>query len=229
MGVSYTFVPGNDDKLLAWANTFKTILSANTAAYFMLPSQATTFAAAATAFASALGVANTPSTRTKGNIAAKDAAKKQLQNLARSFGKIIQANVQISDQMKIDIGVTVRKPPQPSLVPDVSPILEVESVSGWTINLRIRTPGSDRASMPKGAMGITLLSYVGPTPPTDPSKFKFEGSLGRGKAQVVFDSSLAPGTTVWLTAFYFNGRKESGPACQPLQSNILGSGMRLAA
>jgi hypothetical protein len=46
---------------------------------------------------------------------------------------------------------------------------------------------------------------------------------------VVFDSSLAPGTTVFLTAFWFNPRLLSGPACTPISTSFGAAGVTTSA
>ncbi len=38
-----------------------------------------------------------------------------------------------------------------------------------------------------------------------------------------FPSTVAAGATVWLTAFWFNPRKESGIACDPISANLPGA------
>jgi hypothetical protein len=45
---------------------------------------------------------------------------------------------------------------------------------------------------------------------------------------VEFPADAANGATVWLTAFWFNPRAQSGPACQPISTNIPG-GLSMAA
>jgi hypothetical protein len=45
---------------------------------------------------------------------------------------------------------------------------------------------------------------------------------------VVFPASVAPGSKVWLTAFFFNPRALSGPAATPV-STYLPGGAAMAA
>ena len=42
---------------------------------------------------------------------------------------------------------------------------------------------------------------------------------------VEFDSGVPNGSTVYLTAFYFNGRKQGGPACPPVAVFLPGGGV----
>ena len=47
---------------------------------------------------------------------------------------------------------------------------------------------------------------------------------------VLFPESVAPGTQVWLTAVWFNERKQMGPACAPVGAQInFGGSMPMAA
>ena len=68
--------------------------------------------------------------------------------------------------------------------------------------------------------GATVLSYVGAEPPDALGSWKFEGNTGRTTGEVVFPDTVAPGAKVWLTAFWFNARKQSGPACAPVGTNV---------
>ena len=75
-----------------------------------------------------------------------------------------------------------------------------------------------------------MFSYVGPVAPTDVNGWKYEGSTGRvTKIDVSFDSSLPAGTKVWICAFWFNGRKQSGPVCAPVSTNLPGGSVSMAA
>jgi hypothetical protein len=109
-------------------------------------------------------------------------------------------------------------------------VLEVISVSGWTARIRLRPAGgAGRGKLP-GTAGASIFSYVGATPPANIADWKFEASVGRVTAiDLTFDSSLAPGTKIWTCAFWFNGRKESGPACAPVSANLPGGGVAMAA
>ena len=57
---------------------------------------------------------------------------------------------------------------------------------------------------------------MGATPPAELSAWKFEGNTGRTTIDVLFPTSVASGATVWFTAFWFNPRKQQGPACDPV-------------
>ena len=74
------------------------------------------------------------------------------------------------------------------------------------------------------------MSHIGETTPADISDWKMEGSVGRmNKINVVFDPALAAGTKVWLTAFYFSPRKQSGVAAVPISVRLTGGVVAMSA
>ena len=86
-----------------------------------------------------------------------------------------------------------------------------------------------RAFAAHGVYGASLFSFVGTAAPSDIGQWKFEGNTGRTRRVVEFDNTVAAGARVWLTAFWFNGRKQSGPAATPVSTNVQGGGVSLAA
>ena len=230
MASRFSFVPSNDTKLLAWSANFAQKLSATPTVYGFVAAQATQYAAANTAFVSAMNAIADPLTRTKANMQAKDAAKKTLQDLARGFGKMIQANPGLTDPQRTAMGVTVPAKPQPKPVPIAAPLIDIVWASGWTVKVRLKASTGSKRGKPANVSGASVFSFVGPVAPNNPSDFKFEGSLSTTELEIAFPTSLPAGTKVWITAFWFNGRMQSGPACQPIATNLLGSGsVNLAA
>jgi hypothetical protein len=67
-----------------------------------------------------------------------------------------------------------------------------------------------------------IYSFVGATPPSDPSEFKFEGTTTRTTFDVVFPSSLPGGAQVWLSACWANPRTQSGPSCPAVNAYLQG-------
>ena len=61
-----------------------------------------------------------------------------------------------------------------------------------------------------------------------PCAWTFQGSAGRvEKIDIGFPNTLAAGTKVWLCAFWFNRRKQSGNACDPISANLPGGGVSM--
>jgi hypothetical protein len=109
------------------------------------------------------------------------------------------------------------------------PSVDIKSVTGNTVRLRIHDPSNPtRRGKPDGVDGISVFSFVGAEPPTGVAGWHFEGNTTRTVIDVAFDGSVAPGSKVWFTSFYFNARAQSGPACAPVSTNLQGGGAMAA-
>lgn len=229
--VMSSFLPGREASLITWSNNFSTLISATPTAFGLTAAQATAFATVNTAWVTAYNTAKNSLTRSPANIITKNQAKKTMIAEARQLAGVIQKFPTITNTQRSELGLTVPSTPSPIPVPSSAPAVEINSVSGWTVNVRLHdsTSGSKRGK-PAGVSGASLFSFVGATAPADIASWKFEGNTGRtAKLQVTFDSSNAPGAKVWLTAFWFNNRKQSGPACDPISTNLQGGSVSMAA
>jgi hypothetical protein len=161
-------------------------------------------------------------TRSEQMTAMRDAMRLAMLNLVRPIYVAVQAATVISDPEKIALGVHVRDArPSRASVPDIAPLLTVTQVDGAVVTFAIRDPNNpDRKAKPDGVTGISYFSHVGETAPSAASAFKFEGNTGQTTVSIDFGSSVATGAKVWLSAFYFNNRKQSGPACSPTGATI---------
>src|SRR5947209_5914709 len=208
------FLPNTDSGLLQWAQSFSTQITATPTAFGLVAAQATAFAALFTAYQTALNAATNESTRTKGTIAAKNDARDAIRNGARNLAKIVEGTPTVTDQQKLNLGLNVRAMPSPIPAPANPPVLEVQSVLGRMVRIRLHeTQSGTKRGRPTGTLGASVFSYVGAQPPADVGAWKFEGSTGRTIIDVAFDTALAAGATVWMTAFWVGSRMESGPAC----------------
>ncbi len=99
---------------------------------------------------------------------------------------------------------------------------------GFAAKLDNRLHHAASGGKPAGVSGASIFSYVEATAPSDISAWKFEGNTGK-TAVVVFPNTTAAGATVWLTAFWFNPRKQSGPACTPVSTNVQRGSVSMAA
>jgi hypothetical protein len=224
-----TMFPTSDTGLLAWSLNFSTLITATPTAYGLTAAQATGYAAVHATFATALAACD-PNSRNKSAVATKNTDRTNLKTQAKALASIINGTLTVTLAQKIALGIPPRSAPSPIPAPSVAPALDVKSVSGWTVNIKLHdsSSGSGRGK-PAGVSGASVFSYVGATPPNDMGSWKFEGNTGRTVLEVAFDTTNAPGTKVWLTAFWFNGRKQSGPACSPVSTNLQGGSVSMAA
>lgn len=209
------FLPQADAELLAWSTNFRTMITAAPATFGLTAAQATEYATTQEAYASAFQVAKDPSTRTRPTIAAKDAAKTDLQTASRLLAKIVEGTAAVTDAQKLSLGLTVRKSPTPRPAPEGAPIVEVMLVSGRTIKIRLHGDEPSRRGRPIDVAGASLFSFVGENPSEDPADWKFEGSTAKMTYDIEMAASVAPGSRVWVSAFWFNAKSEPGPMSQP--------------
>jgi hypothetical protein len=221
--------PRSDKDLLAWSLNLSTKITATPTAYNLTAAIATSYAAVHASYASALALCD-PTDRNKTHVVNKNNARATLKREALLVVNQVNAGANVTPGQKTDLGIPIRATPQPQPVPSVWPAIIPQSVNGWTVLARIgENTSSNRRGRPAGTSGTAVFSYVGPTAPSNISDWKFEGNTGKSEFTISFDSSLPAGTRVFLTAFYFNGRKQSGPLCPPVGLNLQGGSVSRAA
>jgi hypothetical protein len=222
-------LPRTDDGLLSWSLHFGTGITEDPEAVGLTTAQAAAYMVVQEAYAAALAACD-PAVRSKSTTASKNAARSLLRTASTQTASIIDGTPSVTDAQKIALGMTVRATPTPIPTPANPPAMEVVSAVGWLVTVKLHDSAiAGRRGKPPGVAGASIFSFVGAEAPADISQWVFQGNTGRSPMQVAFDSSLAPGTKVWLTAFWFNPRKESGPACPPISTNLPGGSVSMAA
>jgi hypothetical protein len=228
MAATTNFLPTREADLVIWSNNFSAKINATPTAYGLTAAQASTYRGLHNTFVAASQTANNPATRSPSNIMAKDTAKAALIANARLLARIIQTCPTVTDTQRTDLGLTVRSGPTPVPAPSIAPGLEIVSTTGNTVRIRLHDSPSTRRGKPAGVTGAAVFSFVGAVAPTDSAAWKFEGNTSRTVLDVTFPGTTAPGARVWFTAFWFNQKKQSSPACAPTGTNIPG-GSAMAA
>jgi hypothetical protein len=213
-----SYLPREEAKLVTWTGEFLANIQLSPAKYGLVAQQATDYATTRSRFVSAYTVVNNPITRTPPNIAAKNAAKKTLINATRMLVDVIQAWPQMTNELRRELKITERdKKPTPTPVPG-TPFVKVESINGREVTLNIQQSRTTKGK-PRLVSGANVFVYYGEEAPTTANGWKFE--TGTGKSKVTLNlSDVEAACTVWITAFWFNGRKESGPAADPVSVNL---------
>jgi hypothetical protein len=214
-----------DSVLVAQAQNFSTVLTADPLVYGESAATATAVAAAVDAYVDSLNIlseARANGVRSQQQTAARDADRLAMLNLLRPIYAAVQDSVSISNEAKIALGVLVKDTtPTPQPIPDFAPLLSVTKVDGNLVQIRAANP-NDPASRarPPFTAGIAIFSHVGPEAPTDPAAMKFEGNTGRIDIAVTFAASVPTGSSVWFVAQFFNNRKQAGPPCMPVGATL---------
>ena len=223
------FLPTRDADLVTWSTNFSALIVATPTAFGLTAAQASTYRGLHNAFVAAYNLAMSAATRTPAVIVTKDAAKNALKANARQLAGIIQKCPTVTNTQRSQLGLTVKASPSPIPPPSDAPGLDIVSTTGNTVRLRLHdSTNSTRRGKPAGVTGAAVFSFVGAAAPTDQSGWTFQGNTSRTVTDVTFPGSTAPGAKVWFTAFWFNQKKQSGPACAPVGTNIPG-GSAMAA
>ena len=213
-----------DSDLVSFGTNFSTRITASPSTWHLLAADATQYSTLLAAYVAAY-TANRSSQESKNRssalAAAKDLAKAQFLSDARSLYSRVQADPTVADADKLLLCITIRSTPVPTPIPVVSPQVDIVAVIGRTVKVRIHDAAGDgKRFKPPGVKGAAICTHVGPTGPTDPSAYQWQGNTTRSIVDLPFADDLAPGTVVWITALYFNERQQNGPACDPVSATL---------
>ena len=223
------YPPNREADLVPWSANFDQKITASASTYGLTAAQATSYGTKHDDFVAKWNVCQNPATKTKVAVEQKNASKAVLISEIRLLGRIVQSFPGTTDAMRIDLGLPVPDTtPSPINPPTEKPVMEIVRVDGRTVSIRLRSPDSEGRSKPPGVIGASIFSFAGAAPPADVSAWKSEGESTRTDFDIEFPATLAPGTQVWLTAYWKSPRLMSGPACDPV-SFYLGGGMAAAA
>ncbi len=212
------YLPREEAKLVTWTGEFNTNINANPTHYGLVAAQATQYQAKRTTFVNAYNKVQNPVTRTPPNIVAKNDAKKALIAATRSLVDVIQAWPEMTDEKRRELKITVRdKRPTPSPVPG-TPFVRVESIDGREVTVNLQQSKRIKGK-PAGVSGANVFVYYGEQPPATANGWTFETGTGRTKVTLTLDA-VESACTAWITAFWFNGRKVSGQAADPVRINL---------
>jgi len=222
--MSISFSNMTDRQLLTASATMATGLAALPPTSGVPVAMVTDYQQEQTVYANGLAAVLDKTTRTPIAIITKNEARKSLVTLTSQVVSVVNGLPDITDQQKASLGIAPRKKPTRRPVPSASPTIKVVSQMNNTVEMLVGDLGSGkRASMPKDVIGINLFHATGEQPPAQASGWTFEGGFAANKVAVTFDPSIPAGTKVWICAFYFNARKESGPASSPICVALAGS------
>jgi hypothetical protein len=220
-----SYLPSKKADQVAWAANVAATISGLAIPLYGVPAAVmTTFTTANTNLQTAWAAAQNPATRTKGTIAAANNALITMRAAAKPVVGFVQANPAVTDTMKVNAGMTVRKTkPSPKPTPDQSPNIEVDSVSGRTVTIRLRQDADKRAK-PTAVQNALVFSYIGAVAPMETNLWTFVATTTASTLEIPFGPS-ATGDTVWITAMWVNAKSETGPAAKEISVNLPAGGV----
>ena len=174
-----SFFPDTDAGALAWAQHFSsTIVAGPATIYGLSVPQSTAFNTLVSNYQTAL-MACEPTVRNKASTAAKNSARAALKISATQLASIIEGQPSVSDAQKIALGLRLRVTPSPIPAPGYPPELDIVSVIGRTVKVRVHNNVKMKRARPMGVTGSTLFSFVGTTPPGDMTAWTFQGNSSK--------------------------------------------------
>lgn len=226
------FVPSNDQVFEAFVVHLSNQVTADPTSLGLTAAIATALADKVSTFSGLLEAATNPTTRSGSTILAKDVSRyDDLEPYVRQVARMIQGNIGVTDQQRYDLGLPIRDTtPSPQPVPGFKPLVNVISVSGRSARIRLKdSQDTTRRGRPDDVIGATIMTYVGDDTPTPSSDWKLYTNTGRTVVDVTFPETVPAGALVWVSACWFNNRKESGPMSDPLSTNLPGGAQAQAA
>jgi hypothetical protein len=215
-------IPTTDPGLAAWSTNADTRLTASPSDWNMTAPEVATYSALHDLYIAALSAVNTVGARSKALVADKNAKKVNLLKAAREIYTTVQASTTITDENKTLLNVVIKKTePSPHPAPAFAPLVILEKVDGQLVSGRAKdSQDLNRRGRAPGTSGLMIFSHAGATPPASVDEWKYEGISGDVSFDVLFPESVLPGTTVWVTACWFNDRKATSPAGSPKSAVI---------
>jgi hypothetical protein len=217
------YVPAREASLVTFANNYSSQISTSFASLGLTAGQASNVASLTGLFVSAYNVVHNGSTRSPANIILKDQAKVNMVAGIRQTAGIIQKCPTVTNAQRETLGLTVHAQSSPIPPPAEEPKVDIVSVNGRTVRVKLHDGSGTKRGRPAFVAGAAVFSYVGSAPPANIEDWVFQGNVTKTQFDVVFDSSLAPGATVFITSFWYNAKAQSGPACNPPISVTFGA------
>lgn len=237
MPSSTDYLPARDADLNNWALNFNTMLAAGGPGgiYGLSSAQITAFAALFSTWTTAYNASQAGPTRGPAATQTKNDARAAMVNGPggiRELVAIIQANPATTDTQRQELLITIRDTePTPIPVPSLAPQIDLKPPVMRTLTMRLHNEASlGHKGKPQGVDGAIVFAHVGPMPPApqDIHLWTFQTNTKKTTVEIEFPSSVAPGSVVWVTAFWYNPRGESGPPA-PAVYTVLPGTMTMAA
>lgn len=197
-----------------WLHNFATVIARSPEAAGLTAEQVDLFTSLDTSLQTTWALSENEATRTKITIHNRDLALRAALTSARKLVSIVKG-ADVTDALKIELGITLPSNPTPKPAPETAPFIQVVSISGRTVKLQLRTTQAQRGK-PANVTGASVFLHIGPNPPGPDTPWSFAANVTKTNVTLPFTPSET-GDTAWLSAFWSNAKGQSGPACQPVK------------
>lgn len=224
------FIPGGDGPFLSFCNNLLNHMEAAPTSMGLTAEQVDGYSTTFNSFKTKLEVCQNPATSTTPARVEKNEARAVLEAETRKLVAIIQAFPGTTNSMRADMQLTLRGTERtPIGVPAHAPAMDVVSIRGRKIALRVHEVGSDSHGKPAGCAGVRVWWHPGETTPEDPLDWHQAVISTRTLVEIELPLETEPGTKIWLTAAWFNPRQQLGPAATAIFVHTNHEGEQVAA
>lgn len=221
------YIPQSDAQFNSWIVNFATLLTADPAAVGETAPTAASMQTDADAWSAAYTLATDPATRTAPTVAAKDNARFTAEQTSRPIAMRIRNNAAVTDQQRVDYGLTVVKTvPTPIPAPSSFPILGLRKATPGVQQLQYQDSdlGTGKAK-PFGAIGIEIYRSVGVVAATDPLQAVFYNTATKSPFNSAFvaddKGKVCTYFARWVTRSGPSGIAQRGPWSAPLEAHVI--------
>jgi hypothetical protein len=225
------YIPSTDAGKLAFGQNAVNLITPAPIPWGLTAAIATTLGGRVDDYAATLELASADATKSRSNTFAKNESQKVMVAYLRDLVATVQGTATVTDQMRHDLGITVRglNPASPINPPTEAPVMEVQWVKNRLIRVRLHAADSARRGRPLGVQGASVCMYAGPLPlPTDLTAWTTIGESTRTNFEIELPGNVAAGAQVHLVAFWKSPRLMSGPPSAPV-SVYIGGGVQQVA
>jgi hypothetical protein len=148
MGKSF-YCTRSYDQLRNGSQVFSDLINAGATSYGLTTLQATSYQTLHDDYVTKFLLAEAPATRTKGTILARNDAADLLRDKAAELAKIVEATPTVTNEQRADLGLSVRKTPEPMGPPGTCSNFKVKLLADGSIDM------TWRANNPPGCTGVT--------------------------------------------------------------------------
>ena len=206
---STDYIPQKLADFAIWIANFSALITAAPTDYGLVAGDATAIAAQNTAFQDAYAISSTPATRTSSTIAATTGARFSALAVVRPYAMRINANQTVSDEQRVDLGLTVRTVvPTPVPPPITAPVLNLRAaVPGqYTMDFRDAV-NPDPKAKPTNVLSCEIVRAVGVAPAVDPAVLPTALVVTKSPFVLTF----APSDAGKVVTLFARWRNRSGP------------------
>lgn len=211
-------MPDTDAALLIWLLNLADKVGLAPATYGVPALLNTSFQGAVESYQSALAACD-PGERSRSRVTTKNEARDAAKVQARLVTNAVNATPTVTNAMKQELGLNVRKTPQKIGPPTQIAQMMIGKIVGNSVEVDVRALGTTKRGLPSGTNGLFVLSYAGENPPENPQDWTREGLSGKSRFSVQF-TDVTPFQKVWLTCAYFSPSKALGVLCPPVSTYL---------